>query len=57
MSAQLIFINDDDEPTTYRLDVTPYMPERDARIARALVEMVVNAWDHPQIIQAGVQND
>ena len=41
MTAQLIFKSDDDKAVTYFLDRLPEMPERDARIARALMEMSI----------------
>lgn len=40
MSAELIFRNDADEPTFYRLDAFPAMSERDALVCKALMDLV-----------------
>jgi hypothetical protein len=54
MTARLIFVNDEDPATTYELDRhTGGMPERDARIALALMEMVIDKWKNPRPFLVG----
>jgi hypothetical protein len=46
MSAQLIYVSDDAEPVTYRLDKGAHLETRDAVIAKALMQHILEVWDY-----------